>query len=104
MSRCVIAVARSVRQESTCLLLELRVQPLAGVCFLAQHRTADGSAVHREVDARLVVCARHPYRLVLDHIETVVATEQPDKALLERVVEDLSEIPYRPQVRVTREH
>src|SRR6266513_1043877 len=91
-----IPVAAAVGKEPARLLFELALEPPGDVGFLAQHRAADRSAVQHVVQARL----RVPFaqRVVLDLIERERPLEEPEKAVPERVAEQLAEVPDRAQV------
>ncbi len=66
-------------------------------------RAADRGAVDRVVHARLVVGARLAQRVVLDAVERELAPEKREEPVLERVAENLAEIPDRPDVGVAHE-
>src|SRR5262249_20603061 len=88
----IVAVAGPVGEEAARLFLELCLEALGDVRLFPQHGAADRGAVDREMHARLVVGSRLSQRFVLDLIERERASEQRDKALLERVAGELAEV------------
>ena len=96
-------VAAAITQEPLGCIIELFIQPGGDKSFVTQCGAADGGAIDRHMNARVIEVAGFPDHFVFDLVQRAFLAEQGEQAFLPCVVEQGPKFANRFDIRISRQ-